>query len=227
MPTACTGKAYADVTIEWLAGAHPPGWDSPHPRRRALARADSIAMDPHKWLYVPVDAGMLLLRRPETARDAFSLVPPYLRTDTDPGGVWFSEYGFDQTRPFRALKIWMALQHLGLGTYRDLIRHDLHLARHLRQAVNATPDLELLASGLSVICLRYHPAGWNGTPAQLDQLNSNILTAVQHCGQAFIAGTTVAGRGALRVCIVNPGAKLDDIDALAVAILEQGARSHL
>jgi len=72
-------------------------------------------------------------------------------------------------------------------------------------------------------------AGWNGTPAQLDQLNSNILTAVQHSGQAFIAGTTVAGRGALRVCIVNPGAKLDDIDALAVAILEQGARlrSHL
>ena len=95
--------------------------------------------------------------------------------------------------------------------------------------MNASPDLELLASGLSVICLRYHPAGWNGTPAQLDQLNSNILTAVQHSGQAFIAGTTVAGRGALRVCIVNPGAKLDDIDALAVAILEQGARlrSHL
>jgi aromatic-L-amino-acid/L-tryptophan decarboxylase len=192
--------------------------------RRALARADSIVVDPHKWLYIPVDAGMLLLRRPATARDAFSLVPPYLRTDADPGGVWFSEYGFDQTRPFRALKIWMALQHLGLDTYRDLIRNDLHLARRLRQAVDDAADLEELASGLSVVCLRYHPADWNGTPAQLDQLNTNIIMAVQQSGQAFIAGTTVAGRAALRVCIVNPGATPDDIDALAATVLEQGAR---
>jgi aromatic-L-amino-acid/L-tryptophan decarboxylase len=192
--------------------------------RRALSRADSIAADPHKWLYIPVDAGMLLLRRPAAARDAFSLVPPYLRTGDGPGGVWFSEYGFDQTRPFRALKIWMALQHLGLDGYRDLIRHDLYLARHLRQAVDAAADLEELASGLSVTCLRYHPADWDGTPAQLDQLNTSIVTAVQRSGQAFIAGTTVAGHAAIRVCIVNPGAVPDDIDVLAATVLEQGAR---
>jgi aromatic-L-amino-acid/L-tryptophan decarboxylase len=192
--------------------------------RAALTRADSIAVDPHKWLYIPVDAGMLLLRRPEIARDAFSLVPPYLRTDKDPGGVWFSEYGSDQTRPFRALKIWMALQHLGLDTYRDLIRHDLGLARHLRQTIDDLADLEILASGLSVTCLRYHPADWSGRPAELDRLNADIVTAVQHSGQAFIAGTTVAGRAALRVCIVNPGAAPDDIDALVAAVLEQGGR---
>ena len=120
-------------------------------------------MDAHKWLYAPVDAGLVLLRDGGAARDTFSLVPAYLRTDGDedgPGGpVWFSEYGLEQTRPFRALKVWMQLRHLGRDGYRRLIAADLATAGELRRAVAASADFELLASGLSVVCFRHRPAG--------------------------------------------------------------------
>ncbi len=127
----------------------------------AIGRADSIAIDPHKWLYVPVDAGVILLAEPGLARETFSLVPDYLRTGEE-SEPWFSEYGVEQTRPFRALKIWMAMRQLGLAGYRELIGHDLELAGYLRAEVEAAPDLELLADGLSVVCFRYRPAEAGG-----------------------------------------------------------------
>jgi aromatic-L-amino-acid decarboxylase len=193
--------------------------------RDALGQADSVAIDPHKWLYVPVDAGLLLLREPERARHAFSLVPPYLRTDdTDGDTAWFSEYGFEQTRPFRALKIWMAMHQFGLDGYRDLIRHDLRLAEYLRTQVRSAPDLELIATGLSITCLRYRPAGWTGTPEQLDDLNHRLIGAVQQAGHAFLTGTTVRGQTVLRACIVNPGASEADIDVLMAEIHRHGAQ---
>jgi len=102
--------------------------------RDGLARADSVAVDAHKWLYAPVDAGLVLIRDGGAARDTFSLVPPDLRTDggeDGPGGpVWFSEYGLEQARPFRALKVWMQLRHLGRDGYRRLIAAD---PRHRRR----------------------------------------------------------------------------------------------
>ena len=130
--------------------------------RAALASADSIAVDAHKWLYAPVDAGLLLVRDGAAARDTFSLVPPYLRTDGDedgPGGPpWFAEYGLEQTRPFRALKVWFQLRHLGRSGYRQLISHDIALAARLRRALARSADFEVLASGLSVVCFRHRPA---------------------------------------------------------------------
>ena len=119
------------------------------PRLRALARADSVALDPHKWLYVPVEAGLVLVRDGAAMRDTFSLVPPYLRTDGSRGvggPPWFSEYGFQQTRGFRALKVWMALKHYGLAGYAAPIEHDLALADHLAARVASAPDLELVAA---------------------------------------------------------------------------------
>jgi glutamate/tyrosine decarboxylase-like PLP-dependent enzyme len=188
-----------------------------------LGRADSIAIDPHKWLYVPVDAGLVLLREPGHARDAFSLVPPYLRTP-DGEAPWFSEYGFEQTRPFRALKIWMAMLHIGLDGYRELISHDLDLAAHLRDQIALAPDLELLAGELSVACFRYLPPGGRGDGAALDDLNRRLVKAVQVAGRVFLAGTTVRGAYALRTCVVNPGARHADIDVLVSDVREHGAR---
>jgi glutamate/tyrosine decarboxylase-like PLP-dependent enzyme len=190
--------------------------------RAGLARADSLAVDAHKWLYVPVDAGLVLIRDGVTARDTFSLVPAYLRTDGDqdgPGGpVWLSEYGLEQTRPFRALKVWMQLRHLGRDGYRRLIAADLATAAELRRLVEASADFELLASGLSVVCFRHRPGGTGPggmDPARLDprwldrhcldRHNQAVLKAVQLGGRAFLAGTTVDGVFALRACIVNPG----------------------
>jgi aromatic-L-amino-acid/L-tryptophan decarboxylase len=188
--------------------------------RAALSRVDSLAMDPHKWLYAPVDAGLVLIRDGRLARDAFSLVPPYLRTDDDPDGVggpvWFSEYGFDQTRPFRALKVWLMLKHLGLDGYRELVAHDIAVADRLAAGVAAAPDLELLARGLSVVCFRCRPAGWPYD--DLDTLNRQVLSAVQLGGRAFLAGTTVNGAFSLRACVVNPGSSADDADAVLAEV---------
>jgi aromatic-L-amino-acid/L-tryptophan decarboxylase len=194
--------------------------------RPGLARVDSLALDPHKWLYAPVDAGVVLFRDPAVARDAFSLVPPYLRTDGDPAGaggpVWFSEYGFEQTRPFRALKVWALLRHLGVEGYRDLVARDVEVAGHLADGVRAAPDLELLATGLSVVCFRYRPPGID--PARLDDLNRAVVTAVQLGGRSFVGGTTVGGAAALRACVVNPRAGADDVDAILADVRATGAR---
>lgn len=182
------------------------------PVRQALSTADSLALDPHKWLYVPVDAGLVLVKDADLVRRTFSLVPPYLRTEGDP--VWFSEYGFEQTRPFRALKVWAQLRHLGLDGYRELIARDIAVAGHLASLVAAAPDLELLATGLSVVCFRCTPGG--------DDLNRAVLARLQRGGRAFVAGTTVDGVFALRACVVNP--RMGDADAEAIVA---EVRSHL
>ena len=221
--------------------------------RDGLARADSLAVDAHKWLYAPVDAGLVLLRDGAAARDTFSLVPAYLRTDGDedgPGGpVWFSEYGLEQTRPFRALKVWMQLRHLGRDGYRRLIAADLATAGELRRAIEASSDFELLASGLSVVCFRHRPAGMDPArldspgrgpggsgpggsgpglagldrAAALDQHNQAVLKAVQLGGRTFLAGTSVDGAFALRACIVNPGLTAARVPGLLRDIRDRAA----
>ncbi|MCA1646953.1 MAG: aminotransferase class V-fold PLP-dependent enzyme [Chloroflexi bacterium] len=187
-----------------------------------LGRADSVALDPHKWLYVPVEAGLVLVRSAEAMRDTFSLVPPYLRTDARLDGVggppWLSEFGFQQTRGFRALKVWMALKHHGLDGYRALLEHDLGLADHLVAQIQAMPDLELLAHGLSVVCFRLAPPELRPDAEQLDELNRRVLAAVQLSGQAFVTGTTVKGNFALRACVVNPRSTSEDVDALLTLV---------
>jgi len=220
--------AVADVCAEYDVWLHVDGsyggpavllLDEHTATREALARVDSLALDPHKWLYAPVDAGLILLRDRELARDAFSLVPPYLRTDDDPAGaggpVWFSEYGFDQTRPFRALKVWMLLRHLGADGYRELIARDVAVAGRLAAAVEAAPDLELLATGLSVVCFRCTP---RDPDLDIDALNRRVLTQVQLGGKAFLAGTTVDGMFALRACVVNPGMGSADAEAIVAEV---------
>jgi aromatic-L-amino-acid/L-tryptophan decarboxylase len=194
--------------------------------RQAVARADSLALDPHKWLYVPVDAGLLLVAGGQATRDTFSLVPPYLRTDGDEHGVtgppWFSEYGLEQTRPFRALKVWASLKYFGLDGYRALIAHDLEMAAELARRVAAADGLELLAAGLSICCFRARAAGLTG--AQTDELNRAVLAELQLGGSVFVTGTTVGGAFALRACIVNPGTVPGDVTAAVELITEAAAR---
>ncbi len=123
----------------------------------SLARADSVALDPHKWLYVPVEAGFVLVRDGEALRSALSLVPPYLRTASNVGGLpWFSEYGFQQTRAFRALKVWMALRYHGVNGYKFAIEKDIQLAEQLAALLRNEKDLEVWEpQSLSVVCSRF------------------------------------------------------------------------
>jgi glutamate/tyrosine decarboxylase-like PLP-dependent enzyme len=193
-----------------------------------LALADSLALDPHKWLYVPVEAGLVLVRAGQAMRDTFSLVPPYLRNDgaTDEvfGLPWFSEYGFQQTRGFRALKVWMSLKHHGLSGYAEAITRDIALADYLARLVDASATLQRLAAGLSIVCFRYAPPSLRHHAERLDALNKTILETLQRNGQAFLSGTTLDGVFVLRACIVNPRTTAADVDFLVHLVHTLGAR---
>jgi glutamate/tyrosine decarboxylase-like PLP-dependent enzyme len=193
----------------------------------AIALADSIALDPHKWLSIPVEAGAVLVKDADAMRDTFSLIPPYLRTDGSVRGVgglpWFSEYGFQQTRGFRALKIWMALKHHGFSGYTRMIEQHIELARYLHRRVSAAPDLEAMAPpGLSIVCFRYAPAGLRGDPERLDAVNKALLESLQLGGKAFLSSTILRGAFVLRACIVNYRTQQADLDALVDLVQQEG-----
>ncbi len=177
-----------------------------------LARADSVALDPHKWLGVPVDCGCVLLRDPALARDAFSLVPAYLRDESASGLGWFSEYGPEQTRPFRALRAWATMAHLGRAGIADLVDRTVALAHRLAKLIDRSDDFELLAPvTTSIVAFRHRPGP---TDQGLDELNRAIPAAVQRRGRAFLTGTRLGGTDALRACILNPATTEDDLSIL-------------
>ena len=198
------------------------------PRYRGLERANSVALDPHKWLSVPVECGCVLVKDGACLRDAFSLVPPYLRTEPGKGigGLpWYSEYGFQQSRGFRALKLWVTLQHAGREGLSTMIRRHNRLARRLEDLIRKTPDLELAAEGdLSIACFRFRPGNWTGSPEQLDQLNKRIMENLQAEGSTFITSTVLRGRFALRACILHYATSEADLASLVTAVSDTGYR---
>jgi len=160
-------------------------------------------------------------------RSAFSLVAPYLRTDGSTSGVggppWFSEYGFQQTRGFRALKVWMTLQQFGLSGLKDAIEENLELAASLAASLRAAPDFELMAPpALSVVCFRFlHPSA--ADEASQAALNKRLLERLQLGGDAFLTSTELHGRFVLRACIVNYRSTRADIDRMLGAIRSIGS----
>nr|WP_055502545.1 aminotransferase class V-fold PLP-dependent enzyme [Nonomuraea pusilla] len=180
------------------------------PRYAGMERADSLALDPHKWLGVPVGCGCALLRDPAAARAAFSLVPAYLVDDHADDLGWFSEYGPEQTRPFRALKTWATLSHLGRQGVTRLVEHTSGLARTLAAMVEQAPDFELLAPVETSITAFRHTPREDG----LDALNRALPAALQRRGNAFLTGTRLGGRDALRACFLHPGTTEDDLTVL-------------
>ena len=196
-------------------------------RYAGLARADSLALDPHKWLSVPVECGCVLVRDGELLRDTFSFVAPYLRTEEGKGfgGLpWFSEYGVQQTRGFRALKLWMVLQHLGRRGIAALVERHLVLAARLASLVDAAPDLERLAPvELSIVCFRYAPPALRGAAADLDALNKRIMETIQSDGAAFLTNTMIQGHFALRACILHYATTERDVAALVDIVRRTGA----
>lgn len=196
------------------------------PRYEGLARADSLALDPHKWLSVPVECGAVLVRDGQLLRNTFSLVPPYLRTEEGKGfgGLpWFSEYGFQQTRGFRALKLWMTLEHAGRDGLAEMIAHHNRLARRLASHLEAAEDFELLARPeLSIVCFRYVPKALRGDDMGLDALNKAIVERVQAEGEVFLSSTMLRGRFALRACVLHYDATEADIEVLMDVIRRTG-----
>ena len=165
-------------------------------------RADSLVVNPHKWLFTPFDLSAFFCRRMDVLRQAFALVPDYLKTPDAARNLM--DTGIQLGRRFRALKLWMILRYFGAAGVRDRLRHHIDLAREFAGWVDAHPDFERLAPApFSVVCFRAKPAGREWTEADLTRLNESILARVNESGEIFISHTVLRGRFTLRVAIGN------------------------
>ena len=191
---------------------------------RGMARADSIALDLHKWLQVPFEAGCALVRERTAHRDTFAVMPAYLELHTRglaSGSLWFSEYGLQLTRGFRALKVWLSLKEHGAERYGRLIDQTIALAHELARLVDQTPELERLAPvALNIVCFRFVAAG--KTPEQLDALNEELLIRLHESGIAVPSYTRLGGRYCLRAAISNHRTRPDDLPVLIDAVVRLG-----
>lgn len=195
----------------------------------ALAQADSVAIDPHKWLYCPIEAACVLTKRSDALRAAFEYRPDYYHfAEERPNGINYYEHGMQNTRAFRALKVWLALRQAGRAGYRHSIRGDMRLAEALFALLAEHPDFETNAVHLSVVTFRYVPHEIERTEpaveAYLGTLNSRLLTELQTGGALFLSNAIVDGRYMLRACIVNFRTMQHDIDAVPSIIAAVGAR---
>jgi glutamate/tyrosine decarboxylase-like PLP-dependent enzyme len=190
-------------------------------RYSGMERADSLVVDPHKWLGVPVDAGCALVQRADDLRDAFSLIPPYLRQGTDAPVGTFAEYGLEQTRPFRALKTWATIAARGRTGIAAQVTRANTLARELATLVEREPELELAAAPeTSIVAFRARPTGC--PPSRLDDVNRALPEAVQARGRTFVTGTVFGGRETLRACILHPATGSEHLAILVTEVVETG-----
>jgi glutamate/tyrosine decarboxylase-like PLP-dependent enzyme len=186
-----------------------------------LERADSVSLDPHKWLYVPVDAGCLLFRDAGAAATAFSTEDAdYIKVHghADDAAFAYWDYGVELSRRFRALKVWLTLGYYGVKRIAAAIADDCALAAYMGELVANAEDFELLAPvELSICCFRYVPRGFAGNDEELNKLNEEIMSLVQKGGRAYLSNATVNGKFALRACITNfRTTKADIEETLAV-----------
>jgi len=207
---------------------------------RGLERADSISLDPHKWLYVPIDSGCLLFRDEARARAAFSFegadyIKVHEQNETEAFAFW--NYGPELSRRFRALKIWLTLRYYGARRIARTITEDNAIAAYLGEQVEAATDFELLAAAeLSICCFRYVPPAFQSrlqsnneamcaeADTELDQLNTQIMNAVQRGGRSYLSSATIRGKFALRACVTNFRTTRADIDQ-TLEIIREAARS--
>ncbi|HEY0547784.1 MAG TPA: pyridoxal-dependent decarboxylase [Pyrinomonadaceae bacterium] len=202
--------------------------------------ADSISLDPHKWLYAPIDCGCLLLRDAEKARAAFSqgeaeYIKVYEQDEREAFAFW--DYGVELTRRFRALKVWMMLRYYGSRRLSETISEDISLAKYLGERVEAAEDFELLAPvELSICCFRYLPKSLRERLRQaseveeraklnaaLDRLNERVMYKIQRGGRAYLSNASLRGRFALRACIVNFRTTRADMDMTLDIVREAAA----
>jgi glutamate/tyrosine decarboxylase-like PLP-dependent enzyme len=196
---------------------------------RALCDADSVAVDPHKWLYAPLEAGCVLVRDAGALRRAFSYHPDYFHFDDHQ--LNYFDYGPQNSRGFRALKVWLGLRQVGRDGYLKMIGDDILLARHLHQLLARHPEFEASAQNLSITTFRYVPAdlrselGSEVVERYLNELNQRLLTAVEKSGEAFLSNAVMGGAFVLRTCIVNFHTSLDDVEALPPLLSQLGRQA--
>jgi glutamate/tyrosine decarboxylase-like PLP-dependent enzyme len=193
-----------------------------------LERADSVALDPHKWLAVAIGCSCAMVRQGSLLQDTYRLIPSYLSLPPGQGfagDVWYSHRSAEQTRDSgRALKTFWNIQQAGRAGLVDHVRRHIDLARYLEEVIQATPDLELLAAGpLTAVCFRYVPVGL-GDDHSINKLNQAIMADLQVEGRAFLAGTDIRGRFALRSCALHYALDEGHVHAIVDAVRDAGHR---
>jgi glutamate/tyrosine decarboxylase-like PLP-dependent enzyme len=211
--------------------------DDLRPLFAGIERADSIAFDPHKWMYTPQSGGCIVVRHFEDLRRAFDVeYVAYVVKDEEhtDWGVDLGRHSPNFSRGFWALKVWLSLLAHGRTAYARRISHDAELARYLGARVEDEPDFELMTPvGLSITCFRFVPgdlssdgekAGAPGKDEYLDTLNNRLMTAIQLDGRVYCSNAVLDGRFCLRTCIVNFRTEADDLDALLDVASELGGK---
>lgn len=187
---------------------------------QGIEKADSVVVNPHKWLYVPFEAGGALVKNPDHLRKTFSTVPDYLKSDEQNGGrTDLMEYNLPLTKEFKALKVWMTIKAYGAKRIREEISSDIANANYLVSLIQENNNLELMAPApLSIVCFRYNPGGLD--PQKLNELNDHIIDIIESDGRVFLTGTKIQGKTALRTCFINHRTEKDDVDYLRDVVLD-------
>ena len=180
---------------------------------RGIELADSITLDPHKWLYQPIEAGALLIRDGEALRQAFEITPDYLKdVEAVAREVNFSDYGIQLTRTCRALKLWMSIRYFGLAAFRQAIDGCLDLVDHGRARVEAEPELELVTEpSLGILTFRRRPPGVEDED-DIERINADLIARCETEGHGFVSSTRLLGRYAVRLCILNHSTSRREVD---------------
>lgn len=189
----------------------------------AFSRADSLSLDPHKWLFVPADTGCILIRDEKASYRTFSLSSEYTSiTQTDPIEQYaLFDHGLELSRRFRGLKVWTILRTRGLAKIRQAIDHDISLSRYLNERIEQEPKLQSFGSELSITCFRYIPDG-KVEVVRINAVNRQIIETIIAEGHCYMSPTELDGRYSLRACIVNFRTTAEDIDFLVDEVIRIG-----
>jgi aromatic-L-amino-acid decarboxylase len=189
-----------------------------------IEQADSIAIDPHKWLYTSQSAGCVLLRDFGALSRSFHSEASYIWLDEAARhGIDFAMHGPQFSRGFAALKVWVSLLAHGRAAYGRRIAHDVALMRWLGALVEEHPDFELMCEPrLSICCFRYRPAAWEGSEEELDRVNERLMTAIMADGRVYCSNAVIDGRFGLRACVVNFRTEAEDVERLLAVAAELG-----
>jgi glutamate/tyrosine decarboxylase-like PLP-dependent enzyme len=191
-------------------------------RFAGIERADSVTLDPHKWLFVPFECGGLIVRDPSRLKSAFHIMPEYLQDVAGEEQVNFADYGEQLTRYSRALKVWLSVRYFGVAAIRQAIERGMELARHFERLVLAEPELEIMSPArFGVVCFRMHPKGIEA-PDVLERINETVLSRVVMDGRYFISSTRLKGEYALRICVLGFRTDEADVEGVIAAVLAAG-----
>jgi glutamate/tyrosine decarboxylase-like PLP-dependent enzyme len=218
--------------------------DTYKPLLKGIERADSVVLDPHKWLFIPYEAGCVLVKNSSDMKQTFTVDAPYIHTKKNVSAsdeeIDFSDYGIQLSRQFRALKIWMSLKQYGIKKYQQLIEQNIHLAQYLEAIVNESKDFENAApAGLSTVCFRYYPqdlqqkypektiAEQEKINDYLNLLNRAIIEKMRMDGRALLSSTILENKFVLRACIMNYRTTKQDIRIIIEVIRELGKKKDV